>query len=105
MPREATRRPESARRPKKRPRTRGAVMGGSAQARGRREHGGNAAAVVFGAVSKRLWRFKGYVAVRSPLMPYINGKGVKSSGPLKMGVSAGLFMGRKKILRSRMIQR
>ena len=47
MPREATRRPESARRPKTRPRTRAAVVGGGAQARGRLEGGGNAAAVEF----------------------------------------------------------
>ena len=32
-------------------------------------------------------------------MPYINGKGVKSSGPLKMSFSADLFMGRKNVLR------
>ena len=30
-------------------------------------------------------------------MPYINGKGVKSSGPLNMGFSADLFMGRKNV--------
>ena len=32
-------------------------------------------------------------------MPYINGKGVKSSGPLTMGFSADLFMGRKNVFK------
>ena len=73
------------------------MVGGGSQARGRLGRGGIAAAVAFGAGWKRLRRFKGYVAGRSPLMPYINGKGVKSSGPLKMGFSADLFMGRKNV--------
>ena len=96
-PREGTRRPESAQRPKKRPRTRAAVVGGGSQARGRLGRGGNAAAVAFGAVWKRLLRFKGYVAGQSPLVPYINGKGVRSSGPLKIGFSADLFTSRKHV--------
>ena len=59
----------------------GAVAGGGTQARVRLARGWRAAAVAFCAVWKRLWRFKGHVAGWSPLIPYINGEGIKSAEP------------------------